>query len=114
MLRQLRFKDLLAHVLLEVAAQLRAEIIELGIADDHVHVVISLRPVHSVSEVLHALKGASAHALFSVEPKFRLRYPEGEFWSPGKFYRSVGDVDLATTRKYVREQDHRQLQLSEF
>ena len=114
MLRQPRFKDLLAQVLFELAKRIRAEIVELGIEDDHVHVVVGLRPTHSVSGVFHELKGASARALFQAEPKFRLRYPRGDFWSPGKFYRTVGDVDLATTRQYVRAQDHRQQKLAEY
>jgi putative transposase len=108
MLRQERFKDFLANVLEEESRKIGCSIIEMGIEDDHVHLVITLRPVLSVSEVFHQLKGKSSHELFRLEPKFRLRYPKGEFWSPGKFYRSVGDVDLETTRRYVKAQDHRQ------
>ena len=114
MLRQTRFKDLLAQNLLAEAKQFQIKVIELGIQDDHVHMVVGLRPTHSVSKVFEHLKTKSAAALFEYEPKFRLRYPEGHFWSPGKFYRSVGDVDLPTVRAYVRAQDHRQKTLSEF
>ena len=114
MFRQQRFKDLLARILAELADRVRVLIVELGIEDDHVHVVVGLRPTHSVSGVFHEFKGASARALFEAEPKFRLRYPRGEFWSPGKFYRTVGDVDLETTRAYVRAQDHRQQQLADY
>ena len=108
MLRQERFKDFLAKVLEEASMKLGCRIIEMGIEDDHVHLVIGLRPTLSVSCVFHQLKGKSAYELFRFEPKFRLRYPNGDFWSPGKFYRSVGDVDLETTRRYVKAQDHRQ------
>ncbi|MDI6903491.1 MAG: transposase, partial [Methanocellales archaeon] len=59
-------------------------------------------------------KGASAYELFRIEPKFRLRYPKGHFWSPGKFYRSIGDVDIQTTANYVREQAAMQTSLSIF
>ncbi len=114
MLRQQRFKDLLADVLLREAEQQHVGVLEMGIEDEHVHVVVGLRPTHSVSGVLEALKGKSAAALFAAEPKFRLRYPRGHFWSPGNFYRSVGDVDLATVRRYVRAQDHRQRTLAEY
>jgi putative transposase len=113
-LRQQRFKDFLAGVFSDIAARIRASIVEIGIADDHVHLVVGLRPTHSPSGVLHELKGASARALFKYEPKFRLRYPAGHFWSPGKFYRTIGDVDLETTRAYVRAQDHRQRQLTDY
>ena len=112
MLRQERFKDFLANVLEEESTKLRCHIIEMGIEDDHVHLVISTRPSISISELLQHLKGRSSYELFRYEPKFRLRYPKGSFWRPGKFYRSVGDVDLETARKYVRAQDHRQRTLA--
>ena len=112
MLRQERFKDFLAKVLDEESTKLRCKIIEMGIEDDHVHLVIATRPSLSISELLQQLKGKSSYELFRYEPKFRLRYPKGSFWSLGKFYRSVGDVDLETVRNYVRAQDHRQKTLA--
>ena len=112
MLRQERFKDFLAKILEEESTKLRCHIIEMGIEDDHVHLVIATRPSISISELLQHLKGRSSYELFRYEPKFRFRYPKGSFWSPGKFYRSVGDVDLETIRNYVRKQDHRQRTLA--
>ena len=90
---------------------MKVRILEMGIQNDHVHLIVVLRPTHAVSSVFQHLKGKSAYELFRFEPKFRLRYPNGEFWSPGKFYRSVGDVDLETARNYVKAQDHRQQSL---
>ncbi len=37
-------------------------------------------------------------------PSYRLRYRKGHFWSPGKFVRTVGSVDLETTNRYVAQQ----------
>ena len=108
MLRQDRFKDFLANVLEDESRKRGCGIIEIGIEDDNVHLVVGLRPTLSVSYVFHQLKGKSAYELFRFAPKFRLRYLRGDFWSPGKFYRSVGDVDVETTRRYVKAQDHRQ------
>jgi len=113
-LRQLRFKDLLAQVIIREAEEHGVAVLELGVQDEHVHLVVGLRPTHSVSGAFEHLKTKSAQALFEAEPKFRLRYPRGHFWSPGKFYRTVGDVDLETTRAYVRAQDHRQHTLAEY
>ncbi len=48
------------------------------IKDDHVHLVIGLKPTLSVSGVFHQLKGRSSYELFRFEPKFRLRYPHGD------------------------------------
>lgn len=108
MLRQDRFKDFLADVLNREAKKIGCIIDQMGIQSNHVHLIVILKPTHAVSDVFQQLKGESSHELFLLEPKFRLRYPKGDFWSPGKFYRSVGDVDLETARDYVKAQDHRQ------
>jgi len=60
MLRQTRFKDLLAQVLLGEAEQFKVKVIELGIQNDHVHMVVGLRPTHAISKVFEHLKTKSA------------------------------------------------------
>ena len=111
MLRQDKYKDFLASVLQREAEKMGCKIDSMGIQDDHVHLIVAIKPSVSISTLLQQLKGVSSYELFRFEPKFRLRYPNGAFWSPGKFYRSVGDVDLETTRNYVQAQDHRQRSL---
>ena len=71
-------------------------------------------PVMSVSKAFNLLKGASAYELFRKEPKFRLRYPRGHLWSPGKFYRTVSDVNVDTAINYVRNQAMAQASLDKF
>ena len=112
MLRQDRYKDFLTSILERETEKMRCKIDSMGIQNDHVHLIIISRPSISVSDMLQRLKGVSSYELFRFEPKFRLRYPKGSFWSPGKFYRSVGDVNLDKEREYVRAQDHRQKTLA--
>ncbi len=114
MLRKQEYKDFLSGCFAEESEKISVGITDLAILDDHVHMVVCMKPWHSVSRVFQQLKGASSHSLFKKEPKFRLRYPKGSFWSPGKFYRSVGDVDMETTRAYVRAQDHYQTNITKF
>jgi len=38
-----------------------------------------------------------------MKQEFRLRYPQGHFWSPGTFYRTVGDADAETVIQYVHD-----------
>jgi REP-associated tyrosine transposase len=97
-------KKLCEDILHEVAERHNIEIAELSVMPDHVHIVVQLPPTMSVSEVLHLLKGASSYELFRRQPLFRYRYSHSSFWSPGKFYRSVGDTDAATVLDYVRNQ----------
>jgi REP element-mobilizing transposase RayT len=77
------------------------KILELSVMPDYIHLVAPLPSTLSVPKAFNLLKGASSHELFERQLKFRLRYPKGEPWSLGKFYRSIGDADLQTLRNYV-------------
>ena len=111
MFRQEENKKLCEDVLREVAMRHNIEITELSVMPDHIHTVVQLPTTMSVSQALHLLKGASARELFKQKPNFRKRYPHGHFWSPGKFYRSIGDTDTETVIQYVREQQLKQTSL---
>ena len=89
-------------------------IIEMAVMLGHLYLIVDIPPTMSISQAFHALKGASAYELFRRQPKFRLRYPGGHFWSPGKFYRTVGDADAETTINYVRTHKTSQATLGEF
>jgi len=107
-------KKLCEEVLHEVAKRHKIEIVELSVMPDHVHTLVGIPPTMSVSKALQLLKGASSRELFKRKPHLRCRYPEGHFWSPGKFYRSVGDADTETVIQYVRDQRLQQTSLDVF
>ena len=89
---------------MDVAERHKIKITELSVMPDHIHMVVLIPSTMSISKAFYFLKGASSYALFKEKPKFRKRYPKGNFWSPGKLYRSIGDADLETVIKYVQDQ----------
>ncbi|MDY6985665.1 MAG: IS200/IS605 family transposase [Candidatus Thermoplasmatota archaeon] len=97
-------ENLCEGILRETAKERGIEIVEISVMSDHIHLIAGIPPTMSVSEAFRLLKGTSSYKMFRAKPNFRKRYPKGHFWSPGKFYRSVGDADLETTRNYVRNQ----------
>ena len=107
-------KKLCEEILEEVAERHKIEIEELSVMPDHIHAVVGIPTTMSVSQALHLLKGASSRELFKQKPNFRKRYPRGHLWSPGKFYRSVGDADIETIVQYVRYQRLQQTSLDDF
>jgi putative transposase len=113
MFRGKKNKKLCEDILHEVAEQHNILMIELSVMPDHVHTV-QLPPTMSVSKALQLLKGASSYELFRRQPLFRYRYSRGSFWSPGKFYRSVGDTDTTTVLEYVKNQRLQQASLENF
>ncbi len=70
------------------------EIIELGVMEDHVHVVVELSPNMSVSHAIGLLKGASSYDLFRSHPNFRMRYRKGHF---GAVVTSTGRLVISPT-----------------
>ncbi len=114
MFRRAENKNLCEEILHAVAKRHHITIAELSVMSDHIHTVVGIPPMMSVSKALQLLKGASAHELFKRKPHFRCRYPKGHLWSPGKFYRSVGDTDAETAIQYVRDQRLQQTSLDVF
>ena len=97
-------KKLCEEILEDIAKRHKMKIEELSVMADHIHAVVQISSTISVSKAFHLLKGASSRELFKQKPNFRRRYPRGHFWSPGKFYRSIGDADTETVIQYVRNQ----------
>ena len=57
----------------------------------------------SVAKALNLLKGYSAYMIFKHHPWLRRHFRTGHFWSPGKFFRSVGSVTDDAVRHYIAE-----------
>ncbi|MDE1855729.1 MAG: IS200/IS605 family transposase [Candidatus Micrarchaeota archaeon] len=80
------------------------EIVEITVMPEHVHAIVSAPPTLSPSKIKQLLKGASSYDFGNLHPEMKLRYPKGRMFSPGAFFRSVGDVDFETTKNYVKNQ----------
>ena len=73
---------------------------EVQVMPDHVHLFVELRPDVPVSKAVQVFKGVSSRILrrnFSY-----LRRAGKHLWSPGKFYRSVGNVSADVIQNYIR------------
>jgi putative transposase len=114
MFRQEENKKLCEKILRKIAERYQITIKELSVMPDHIHAVVGIPTTMSISKAFHLLKGASSRELFKLKPTFRLRYSKGHFWSPGKFYRTVGDTDAETVINYVREHQFQQITLNGF
>jgi putative transposase len=81
------------------------EVIELNVQIDHVHIMCSIPPKVSVSELMGVLKGKLAIKLFKTYPKLKQKpYWGNHFWSRGYFVTTVG-VDDEIIRRYVKYQE---------
>ena len=114
MFRREENKKLCEKILQDIANRHQITITEMSVMPDHIHVIVQLPTTMSVSQAFHLLKGASSRELFKRKPTFRNRYSKGHFWSPGKFYRSVGDADTTTVLEYVKNQRLQQASLDDY
>ena len=83
------------------------EVLEANVQADHVHLVLSIPPKHSVSQVMGFLKGKLALRVFSHYPALRKRYWGNHLWSRGYCVSTVG-LDEDKIRKYVKWQDEQE------
>ncbi len=93
----------LGRVLRELSKQKESEVLEGTLKVDHVHMVISIPPKYSVSQVVGYVKGKSAIWVARTTGKNR-NFVGQNFWARGYCVSTVG-LDEETIREYVRSQE---------
>lgn len=81
----------------------QVEILEGNVQVDHIHMVVSISPKYSVSEVIGFLKGKSAIKIFDTYLEMKKRYWGRHFWAKGYCVSTVG-LNEEQIRKYVKWQ----------
>ena len=93
----------LGPVLRRLALHKESEVIEGKLKVDHVHVLLSIPPKYSVSQVVGYMKGKSA--IWVARTTGRNRNFVGQhFWARGYYVSTVG-LDEEAIREYVRSQE---------
>ena len=83
----------------------RCEIHEMSVQKDHIHLVISIPPKISISEMMGILKGKLAIKLFKSYPKMKQKpYWGNHFWARGYFVSTIG-LDEEMIKRYVKYQE---------
>lgn len=94
----------LGTVFRELAKRQESEIIEGHLMADHVHMLISIPPKHSVSSLMGFMKGKSAIHLARVYAGRRRNYVGQHFWARGYWVSTVGKNEAAV-RRYIQDQE---------
>ena len=79
-------------------------ILEGHMMPDHIHLLVSIPPKYSVSQVMGYLKGKSAMMIFERHSNLKYKFGNRHFWSTGYYVSTVG-LNTATIVKYIREQE---------
>ena len=106
-------RNSVGEILQQLCEWKKLEVLEMNVQEDHVHLLLSIPPKHSVSEVVGFLKGKCAIKIFDKHLELKKRYWGRHFWAKGYCVSTVG-LDEKRIRKYVKwqkEKDRRIEQL---
>lgn len=94
----------LGEVFRQLALQKECRIEEGHLMNDYVHMMISIPPKYSVSQVIGYIKGKSAIHLARVYGERKRNFVGQHFWARGYFVSTVGREE-GVIREYIRNQE---------
>ena len=94
----------LGEVFKELAKQKESRVEEGHLMPDHVHMMLSIPPKYSVSQIVGYIKGKSAIHLARVYGEKKRNFVGQHFWARGYFVSTVGRDETAI-REYIRNQE---------
>ena len=83
----------------------QVEIIEAEACKDHIHMLVSIPPKYSVSQIMGYLKGKSSLMIFEKYANMKYKYGNRHFWCRGYYVDTVGRNKKAIA-EYIRNQLH--------
>ena len=93
----------IGKILRQLCKQKGIEIIEAELCPDHVHMLISIPPKYSVSQIMGYLKGKSSLMIFDRHANLKYKYGNRHFWARGYFVDTVGR-NKKQVAEYIRNQ----------
>ena len=81
----------------------QVEIIEAESCKDHIHMLVSIPPKYSVSQIMGYLKGKSSLMIFEKYANMKYKYVNRHFWCRGYYVDTVGRNKKAIA-EYIRNQ----------
>lgn len=115
-----RFRILKGHVKTMIEGDIRmlcewktCDVEELNVQINHIHLVVSIPPKISVSNLMGILKGKLAIKLFKSYPMLKEKpYWGNHFWARGYFVSTVG-IDEEVIKRYVKHQEEQEKLIEE-
>ena len=79
------------------------KIIEARACPDHMHMLISISPKYSVSQIMGYLKGKRSLMIFDRHANLKCKYGNRHFWARGYYVDTVGR-NKKQIAEYIRNQ----------
>ena len=94
----------LKELIIETAAGINADIIEMEVMPDHVHLLIEVDPQYGINRAVRHIKGVSSHTLRNEFPFLKSRLPT--LWTNAYFVSTVGGAPLSAIKEYIENQKY--------
>ena len=98
-----RYKQEIGKILRLLYARKGIAIIEAEACPDHIHMLVSIPPKYSVSQIVGYLKGKSSLMIFDKFANLKYKYGNRHFWCRGYFVTTVGK-NQKKIEEYIRTQ----------
>ena len=93
----------IGKILRKLCDQKGVEIIGAELCPDHVHMLVSIPPKYSVSQIMGYLKGKSSLMIFDRHANLKYKYGNRHFWARGYYVDTVGR-NKKQIQEYIKHQ----------
>lgn len=94
----------LKQIVAEVCDESGAELVELEVMPDHVHLLVGCDPQFCIHRLIKRIKGRSSRLLRDEFGWLKSRLPS--LWTNSYFIITTGGAPLAVVKKYIENQKH--------
>ena len=98
-----KLKRDISQILIELCRRKGVEILEAEACTDHIHMLITVPPKYSISQIMGYIKGKSSLIIFDRHANLKYKYGNRHYWSRGYFVSTVGKNEKKI-RQYIAEQ----------
>ena len=98
-----KIKEDIGKMLRKLCEYKGVEIPEAEACKDHIHMLVSIPPKYSVSQIMGYLKGKSSLMIFEKYANLKYKYGNRHFWCRGYYVSTVGRNRRAI-EQYIRNQ----------
>ena len=98
-----KIKQDIGQMLRKLCEYKGVEIIEAEACKDHIHMLVSIPPKYSVSQIMGYLKGKSSLMIYEKYPELKYKYRNREFWCRG-YYVDTAGKNAKKIEEYIQKQ----------
>ena len=95
-----KVKEDIGKMLRKLCEYKGVEIIEAEACKDHIHMLVSIPPKYSVSQIMGYLKGKSSLMIYEKYANMKYKYGNRHFWCRGYYVSTVG-LNKRAVEQYI-------------